>query len=143
MLYLLWAQVGAALPHFARPPFNHRVTEHSDDHDKQEVAGVHQVQVDEGAVIVRHDDGELWVERVVQLPHGSLVAPEGVVVLAVLGVRVADRSEHFVPGGGVGERLRDAVRRLHCDGEDVAGCSDGHARAEHHLLTVSVQHTLV
>ena len=61
---------------------------------------------------VRHDDGELWVERVVQLPHGSLVAPEGVVVLAVLSVRVADRSEHFVPGGGVSERLRDAVRRL-------------------------------
>lgn len=31
----------------------------------------------------------------------------------------------------------------HCDWEDVAGRRDGHARAEHHLLTMSVQHAVV
>lgn len=31
----------------------------------------------------------------------------------------------------------------HCDREDVAGRRDGHARAEHHLLTVPVQHAVV
>lgn len=31
----------------------------------------------------------------------------------------------------------------HCDWEDVAGCGDGHARAKHHLLAVSVQHAVV
>lgn len=31
----------------------------------------------------------------------------------------------------------------HCDGKDIAGCSDGHARAEHHLLTVAVQNTVI
>ena len=31
----------------------------------------------------------------------------------------------------------------HCDWEDIAGRCDGHASAEHHLLTVSVQHAVV
>lgn len=31
----------------------------------------------------------------------------------------------------------------HCDWEDIAGRRDGHASAEHHLLAVAVQHTLV
>ena len=55
------------------------------------------------------DDGELGVERMVQLADGALVAPEGVVVLAVLCVRVARRGEQLVPGRGVGEGLWHAV----------------------------------
>lgn len=51
--YLLGAELRVALPHFAWTPFNDCIAEHSDDHDKQEVAGVHQVQVDEGAVVLR------------------------------------------------------------------------------------------
>lgn len=31
----------------------------------------------------------------------------------------------------------------HCDWEDIAGRRDGQASAEHHLLAVAVQHTLV
>lgn len=31
----------------------------------------------------------------------------------------------------------------HCDWEDIAGCRDSHASAEHHLLTVAVQYTLI
>lgn len=61
---------------------------------------------------IRDDDGELWVECVVHLANGSFVTPEGVVVLAVLGVGVTDRGEHLVPGRGVGVRLWHAVRRL-------------------------------
>lgn len=50
--YLLGAKFRVALPHFAWTPFNDCIAEHSDDHDEQEVAGVHQVQVDEGAVVL-------------------------------------------------------------------------------------------
>lgn len=64
------------------------------------------------ATHVWNDDGELGVEGVVHLSDGSFVTPEGVVVLAVFGVRVADRGEDFVPGGGVGVRLRHTVWRL-------------------------------
>lgn len=61
---------------------------------------------------VRNDDGELRVERVVHFADGALVAPEGVVVLTVLGIRVSHRGEHLVPGCRVGVGLRNAVRRL-------------------------------
>lgn len=64
------------------------------------------------ATHVWNDDGELGVEGVVHLSDGSFVTPEGVVVLAVFGIRVADRGEDFVPGGGVGVRLRHTVWRL-------------------------------
>lgn len=64
------------------------------------------------ATHVWNDDGELRVEGVIHLADGSFVTPEGVVVLAVLGVRVADRGEDFIPGGGVGVRLRHTVRWL-------------------------------
>lgn len=52
LLYLLWAEVGVGLSYFARPPLYDCIAEHSDDHDKQEVASVHQMQVDEGTVIL-------------------------------------------------------------------------------------------
>lgn len=45
----------------------------------------------------------------VNLPNGSLVTPEGVVVLAVFGVRVADCGKDFIPGRGVGVRLWHTV----------------------------------
>lgn len=51
--YLLGAEVRVALSHLAWTPLDDRVAEHGDDHDEQEVAGVHQVQVDEGAVVLR------------------------------------------------------------------------------------------
>lgn len=51
-MYLLRAEVGVGLPYFARPPLDDCIAEHSDDHDKQEVARVHQVQVDEGTVVL-------------------------------------------------------------------------------------------
>lgn len=51
--YLLGAEFRAALPHFAGTPFNDCIAEHRDDHDEEEVAGVHQVQVDEGAVVLQ------------------------------------------------------------------------------------------
>lgn len=35
---------------------------------------------------IRNDDGELWVECMVDLADGSFVTPEGVVVLTVLGI---------------------------------------------------------
>lgn len=52
LLYLLRAVVYVGLPYFARPPFDDCVAEHCDDHDKQEVACVHQMQIDEGSVIL-------------------------------------------------------------------------------------------
>lgn len=59
-----------------------------------------------------NDDSELRVECMVHLANCSFITPEGVVVLAVLGVRVSDRREQLVPRRGVGVRLRHAVRRL-------------------------------
>lgn len=38
---------------------------------------------------------------------------------------------------------RDEAANSHCDWEDIAGRRDGHARAKHHLLAVSVQHAVV
>lgn len=61
---------------------------------------------------IRNDDRKLWVESVVHLADGSFVTPEGVVVLTVLGIRVADCGEHLVPRCGVGVRLWHAVWRL-------------------------------
>lgn len=52
LLYLLRAVVYVGLPYFAGPPFDDCVAEHRDDHDKQEVARVHQMQIDEGSVIL-------------------------------------------------------------------------------------------
>lgn len=101
------------------------------------------MQVDEWAVVVWHDDGQLGVEGVVHLPDGSFVTPERVVVLRVLGVRVTGRGEDLVPRRGVGVGLWDTVGRLHGDREDVAGSSDGHTSAKHHLFTVAVQHALI
>lgn len=37
----------------------------------------------------------------------------------------------------------DESANSHCDWEDIAGSGDGHARAKHHLLAVSVQHAVV
>lgn len=53
----------------------------------------------------------------VHLPNGSFVTPEGVVILAVFGVRVTDCGEDFIPGGGVGIRLRHTVWWLPAMGE--------------------------
>lgn len=64
------------------------------------------------ATHVWNDDGEFGVQRVVHLPNCSFVTPEGVVILAVFGVRVTDGGEDFIPGGGVGIRLRHTVWRL-------------------------------
>lgn len=36
-----------------------------------------------------------------------------------------------------------ANRNLHCYGEDVTGCADGHAGAKDHLLATSVQNAVV
>lgn len=77
------------------------------------------VRVNNADVLVTHiwdDDGQLWVECVVHFADGSFVTPEGIIVLTVLGVWVADRSEHLVPGGGVGVRLRNAVWWLPVNG---------------------------
>lgn len=52
LLYLLGAEVGVGLPDFAGPALDDGVAEHGDDHDEEEVARVHQVQVDEGAVVL-------------------------------------------------------------------------------------------
>lgn len=52
LLYLLRAVVHVGLPYFSRPALDDCVTEHRDDHDKQEVACVHQVKVDERAVVL-------------------------------------------------------------------------------------------
>lgn len=51
----------------------------------------------------------------VDFADGAFVTPEGVVILAVPGVRVPDGGEQLVPGGGVGVGLRDAVRGLPAD----------------------------
>lgn len=59
-----------------------------------------------------NNDSKLWVECVVHFADGSFVTPEGVVVLTVLGIRVADCGEHLVPRRGVGVRLWHAVWRL-------------------------------
>lgn len=55
--YLLGAEVGVGLPHFTGPPLDDCIAEHSDDHDEEEVAGVHQVEVDEGTVILVRNMG--------------------------------------------------------------------------------------
>lgn len=52
MSYLLRTEVWVALSDFAGPSLDDCIAEHSDDHDEQEVARVHQVQVDEGAVVL-------------------------------------------------------------------------------------------
>lgn len=59
LLYLLRTEVRVCLPYFARPPLDDCIAEHSDDHDKQEVACVHQVQVDERTVILGPKEKEL------------------------------------------------------------------------------------
>lgn len=56
-----------------------------------------------------NNHGKFWVECVVHFANGSFVTPEGVVVLTVLGIWVADRGEHLVPRCGVGVRLWHAV----------------------------------
>lgn len=55
MSYLLRTEVWVALSDFARPSLDDCIAEHSDDHDEQEVARVHQVQVDEGTVVLVTD----------------------------------------------------------------------------------------
>lgn len=51
-LYLFRAVVHVGLPYFPRPALDDCVTEHCDDHDEQEVACVHQVEVDERSVVL-------------------------------------------------------------------------------------------
>lgn len=51
---------------------------------------------------------------------------------------VLGRQRQRVCPVGTGRRANS-----HCDGEDIAGRSDGHASAEHHLLAVAVQHAVV
>lgn len=55
MSYLLRTEVWVALSDFAGPSLDDCIAEHSDDHDEQEVARVHQVQVDEGTVVLVTD----------------------------------------------------------------------------------------
>lgn len=52
--YLLRTEVCIALPHLAWPPLDDCIAEHCDHHHKQEVTGVHQVQIYQGAVIIWH-----------------------------------------------------------------------------------------
>lgn len=58
---------------------------------------------------IRNDDRKLWVECMVHLADGSFITPEGIVVLAVLSIRVADCGEHLVPRSGIGVCLWHAV----------------------------------
>ena len=41
------------MSYFPRSAFNDGVAEHRDDHDEEEVASVHQVQVDERAIVLQ------------------------------------------------------------------------------------------
>lgn len=61
---------------------------------------------------VWNDDCELGVECVVHFADGSFITPEWVVVLRILGVRISRSGEYFIPGCGIGVRLRNAVWRL-------------------------------
>lgn len=80
--------------------------------------------MEEMATHVWDDDGEFRVEGVVDFADGAFVTPEGVVVLAVLGIRVTDRGEQLVPGCGVGVGLRDAVGGLPANQKLFYVCSD-------------------
>lgn len=73
--YLLGAEFRVALPHFAWTPFDDCIAEHSNDHDEEEVAGVHQVQVDEGAVVLHvwkqqiQAKSDIWVKLELFIQH--------------------------------------------------------------------------
>lgn len=78
------------------------------------------------------DDGEFGVQRVVHLPNGSFITPEGVVILAVFGVRVTDCGEDFIPRGGVRVRLWHTVRWL------PAISRQNQAKSQHCGLSINV-----
>lgn len=50
--YLFWTEIWVVLSNFARPALDDCIAEHCDDHHKQEVAGVHEVQVNERAIVL-------------------------------------------------------------------------------------------
>lgn len=50
--YLFWTKIWVVLSNFARPALDDCIAEHCDDHHKQEVAGVHEVQVNERAIVL-------------------------------------------------------------------------------------------
>lgn len=141
--HLFWTEIWVVLSNFARPALDDCIAEHCDDHHKQEVAGVHEVQVNERAIVIWNDDSELGIQCVIHLPNGTFVTPERVVLLCVLSFWISCCSENLVPGCGIAVGLRDTVRWLHCDWEDITGCCDGHTGAEDHLLTTTMQNTLI
>lgn len=58
--------------------------------------------------------------------------------ISLLSITPSSRQRYKVP-------FHESVRQSnsHCDWEDIAGRCDRHASAEHHLLTVAVQYTIV
>lgn len=66
-------------------------------------------EVQEMLTYIRNDDSKLWVECMVHLADCSLVTPEGVVVLTVLGIWITDCGEHLVPRRGIGVCLWHTV----------------------------------
>lgn len=58
---LLLAEVCIVLPYLAWSTSDDCIAEHSDDHYKQEVAGIHQVQINKGAVILWNNNCKLRV----------------------------------------------------------------------------------
>lgn len=50
--YLFWTKLWIVLSNFSGSALDDRIAEHCDDHNKQEVAGVHKVQINEGAVVL-------------------------------------------------------------------------------------------
>lgn len=79
----------------------------------------------------------------VDFANCSLVTPEGVVILGIFCVRVPGRGEDLVPQSGIAVGFRNTMWWLNCDWEHVAGCCHSHAGAEHDLLAVAVQDTLI
>jgi hypothetical protein len=48
----------------------------------------------------------------IDFPNGSLVTPEGVVILGIFCVGITDSREDLVPQGSIAVRVRRAVRGL-------------------------------
>jgi hypothetical protein len=79
----------------------------------------------------------------IDFPNGSLVTPEGVVILGLFRVGVMDSREDLVPQSSIAVRVRRAVRGLDGDREDTWGGREGHAGCEYHLLTMAMKSTVV
>lgn len=141
--HLFWTVLRVVLSNFSGSALDDCIAEHSDDHYKQEVAGVHEVQVNERTVVIWNGDSELGIQCMIYLPNGTFVTPEWVVVLRVLRVWVSCCGEDLVPGRGITVGLWDTVRWLHCDREDITDCCDGHTGAEDHLLAMAMKNTFI